>query len=556
MRWPRIAVTAARASSVAVIVAVLWLALLTPGAGAHALLVSSTPADNASLASSPQRLLLTFSENPDPKLSHVGILDSGAHAVAGLSGLQVVPGNPLQLQVTLSRPLPHGWYTVTWQTVSALDGHYANGVFVFGVGMAPPKVSPFGVVQGRTPMGLTVASAVGRWLLYLGLALMVGCAATCLITLKGKLPAGSRVILRSAWLLSVAGLFVMALAEQHIVGAPSLLPFLQTQTGQAYLVLGGVVLGACSLAVALLELYPHRATLWGIGAVGAVAMFVHAQAGHGNAGSPWRPLHLLEQWLHMVAVGAWIGGLVWLLLALRDKDGDDRSHTIRAFSRMAAYGLGVVVITGLLRAYTEVGSFHALLTTSYGDALLIKLGLVCVTVGLAALNRYRYVPALGLGDKAVQALRRTVGGEVFLAGGILATTAVLVALAPAALASLGGGGSTPGLVVSGSDYGATTQVRLTVTSGHVGSNTFEARVNDFGTSTPTPALSVQLQFLLPAHPELGSATLSLKKQANGLWQATGSELAIAGRWTIDVLVQGAANAVDVPLTVNVTTAGP
>jgi len=179
-----------------------------------------------------------------------------------------------------------------------------------------------------------------------------------------------------------------------------------------------------------------------------------------------------------------------------------------------------------------------------------------VTVGLAALNRYRYVPALGLGDKAVQALRRTVGGEVFLAGGILATTAVLVALAPAALASLGGGGSTPGLVVSGSDYGTTTQVRLTVTSGHVGSNTFEARVNDFGTSTPTPALSVQLQFLLPAHPELGSATLSLKKQANGLWQATGSELAIAGRWTIDVLVQGAANAVDVPLIVNVTTAGP
>jgi copper transport protein len=316
-----------------------------------------------------------------------------------------------------------------------------------------------------------------------------------------------------------------------------------------------VVLGACSLAVVMLELYPHRATLWGIGAAGALAMFAHAQAGHGNAGSSLRPLHLLEQWLHMVAVGAWIGGLVWLLLALRDKDGLDRGQATRVFSRMAGYGLAVVVLTGLLRAYTEVGSFHALVSTSYGDALLIKVGLVCVIVCLAALNRYRYVPALGMGTEAVQALRRTVGGEVFLAGGILATTAVLVALAPAAFASLSGGASTTGMVVSGSDYATTTQVRLTVTPGHVGSNTFEARVTDYGTSTPTPARSVQLQFSLPAHPELGSATLSLTRQANGIWKASGSELAIAGRWTVDVLVQGAASAVDVPLTVNVTASG-
>jgi copper transport protein len=552
MRRPWVRATALRASAVAAILAVAWLAVLTPAAGAHALLVNSVPADNASLASSPQRLLLTFSESPDPKLSHIAILDSSAHAIAGLSALRAVPGNSLQWQVTLARPLPQGWYTVTWQTVSALDGHFANGLFVFGVGVTPPKVSPFGVVQGHTAMSLTALSAVGRWLLYCGLALMVGADSTCLIALKGRLPAGSRVILRGAWLLSVVGLFVMALTEQHIVGAPSLLPFLQTQTGRAYLILGGVVLGACSLAVVLLGLYPRRATLWGIGAVGAAAMFVHAQAGHGNASSSLRPLHLFEQWLHMVAVGAWIGGLVWLLLALRDRDGLDRSQAVRTFSRMAGYGLAVVVITGLLRAYTEVGSFHALLTTSYGDALLIKVGLACLIVGLAALNRYRFVPALGLDSAAVRTLRRTVGGEVLLAGGILATTAVLVALAPAAFASLTGGGRATGLTASGSDYAATVQVRLSVTPGQVGSNTFEAQVNNYGSSTPAPARSVQLQFTLPAHPELGSATLSRTKQANGVWQASGTALAISGRGTIDVVVQGAANAVDVPLTVGVT----
>ena len=551
MTLRRVGATALRASAVAALLAGLWLVLPTPAAGAHALLVSSSPADNASLTRSPQRVLLTFTENPDPKLSHVQILDSSAHVMAGVSGLQAVPGNPLQLQVTLSHSLPHGWYTVTWQTVSALDGHYANGLFVFGVGMAPPTVSPFGVVQGHTATELTVGSAVGRWLLYWGLALMIGCASTCLIALNGRLPAGGRMILRSAWLLSAAGLFVMALAEQHIVGAPSLLPLLQTHTGQAYLILGAVVLGVCGAAVVLVELYPRRVTLWGIGAAGALAMLVHAQAGHANAGSPLRPVHLLEQWVHMVAVGAWIGGLVWLLLALRQKDGPDRSQAIRVYSRMAGYSLGVVVVTGLLRAFTEVGSLHALVATSYGHVLLVKVGLVCVIVCLAAFNRYRYVPALGLGAKAVQALRRTVRGEVFVAGGILAATAVLVALAPAAFATLSGGGGATGLVVAGSDYATTTQVRLTVSPGHTGNNTFAARVNDYGASMPAPARSVQLQLSLPARPELGTATLSLTKQANGTWQGSGSELAIAGRWTIDVLVQGAANAVVVPLTVNV-----
>ncbi len=169
---------------------------------------------------------------------------------------------------------------------------------------------------------------------------------------------------------------------------------------------------------------------------------------------------------------------------------------------------------------------------------------------LGAFNRYRHVPALGVGANAMQALRRTARGEVVVAAGVLATTAVLVGLAPAAFTTLASGTST-GLVAVGSDYATTTEVHLTITPGNVGSNTFVARVNDYGTSTPAPAGSVQLQFSLPAHPELGSATLSLKRQANGVWQGSGSELAIAGRWTIDVLVQGATSGVVVPMSVTV-----
>ena len=531
--------------------ALLWV----PSASAHALLVSSKPSNNAVLASSPRRLLLTFTEYPDTRLSHVSILDSRGHVVATPS-IKSVAGDQSTVQAILSQRLPRGWYTVTWRTVSAIDGHVANGLFVFGVRVVPPSVSPFGVVLGRTPTLLSALQAAGRWLLYWGLALLVGCASVCLIVLKGTLPSGGRVLARSAWLVAAIGLSVMTLAEEQVVGAPSLMPFFETQTGAAYVTMGTLVLAVCGAAVVLLDVWPNRATLWALGVAAALALGAHTMAGHADAASPYRPLHLVEQWLHMLAVGVWIGGLVWLLVALRRTENLDRPAAVRAFSHLATYALAVVVATGLLRAVTQVGSVRDLLFTSYGRVLLVKVVLVCVIALLGALNHYRHVPAIAAGTGPLRSLQRTVGGEISVAGGILAVTAVMVGLVPAALLSSAGASS--GVVVAtGSDYAHTVQVRLAVSPGSVGSNTFSADLTAYGGSRPFTAGSVQLQFALPAQPQIGSATLSLARQSAGRWQARGSQLSIAGTWSVSVLIQGATSGVVVPLTLKVAPArGP
>ena len=439
-----------------------------------------------------------------------------------------------------------------WLSVSTLDGHAANGLFVFGVGTSPPKVSPFGTVEG-TSGGLLAVSALGRWLLYLGLALLIGGAGTCLFVLKGSLPSGWRVLLRTAWLLAALGAATMTLAEQHIVGAPTLLPLFQTEVGHSFLVLTLVVVVGCGLAVVLVDLLPGRPTLWGLGATVALVMFIHAQAGHAYAPSGLKPLHFLEQLAHMLAVGIWVGGLVWLLLALRPDNEFDRVAAIRRFSRLAGYALGVVLLTGFLRAFNEIGSVRELLSTSYGRALLVKVALVVVIVGLGGLNRYRLVPALEAGAKAIQGLRRAVRGEVVVAMGILAATAVLAGLAPAVLSALGSAGPPAGTSVSvtGTDYAQTTRVRLTVSPGAVGRNSFTAKVSESTTGRPVAASSVQLEFSLSTRPEIGSATLSLRRSSSGVWQASGSELAIAGTWSVTVLVQTPTTGVSVPLSVRV-----
>ncbi len=121
-----------------VLALVLGAALALPQAvAAHALLQSSVPAAGSTLAASPSAVTITFGEQPDARLSSIKVLDSSGRNVAS-GPSTAVPGAPLQLTVPLPS-LPDGVYTVSWRTVSAVDGHVAAGSFAFGVGVGPPR---------------------------------------------------------------------------------------------------------------------------------------------------------------------------------------------------------------------------------------------------------------------------------------------------------------------------------------------------------------------------------------------------------------------------------
>ena len=62
------------------------------------------------------------------------------------------------------------------------------------------------------------------------------------------------------------------------------------------------------------------------------------------------------QWTHFAAVGVWLGGLAALLLAVRGAESAAKAAAVGRFSRIAAAGLAVVAVTGLLRALDELNS--------------------------------------------------------------------------------------------------------------------------------------------------------------------------------------------------------
>jgi copper transport protein len=505
----------------------LGLALASPRAEAHALLARSDPAAGALLDKAPPVVLLTFTERPDPALSIVHVLDSAGRAVErGRAAAVESDRNSLVAQVP---GLGRGAYTVTWRTTSSVDGHSTGGSFAFGVGVAPPAAAS----ASRTPPtpAPSTLSIAGRWLLYLGLAALLGLVA--MVRIAGSAFSVPVRGLRLLWAAAAAGVALLAV---DLVRTTRVSParLASTTTGTKLL----VEIGAVAL-VGLVVASRRRGAGTALGVTVAAALLARAWGGHAAAASP-ALLAIGLQWLHLLALGVWLGGLPWLAAVLRSAPPGERARIAARFSAIATVALAVTVLSGTVRAIDEVGSWRGLFRTSFGVALLVKLAIVALVVALGARNRFRHVADAG--DR----LRRNVVAEAFLAAGILAVTAVLAGLPPAK--SLNAARATVSqVVVRGSDFATTTRVRLVVAPGGVGPNHFDAAVTDYDSGRLVDARRVALRLAPVDRPEIPASTLELAREGTR-WTADSPVLAVAGRWRVTVVVETAAGGKEIPLT--------
>jgi methionine-rich copper-binding protein CopC len=113
------------------------LALLLPEiAGAHAVLVKSSPARRAVLAAPPGRVELTFNERLEPAYSTVSVWAAGDARVDD-GKIVIAPDNPRRVSVGLPA-LKHGHYTVKYRVLS-VDGHVVEGTYPFEIRPRPPS---------------------------------------------------------------------------------------------------------------------------------------------------------------------------------------------------------------------------------------------------------------------------------------------------------------------------------------------------------------------------------------------------------------------------------
>lgn len=537
----------ARTVSLAAIIAFSTAATLPLTVSAHALPQSSIPAEGSSVQQSPPDVVITFGEPPDPNLSTITVVNiSGTNVDAGPT--VHLPGAALELETPLKPDLPAGVYTVTWKTVSSVDGHLATGSYAFGIGVAAdavPKPSP--ASSAAAPPSLVAVFM--RLVLFTGVIVVLGAVVLGAFAFGAPTLAMRRVIAAGAVAALVGTLGVMG---AQVVAAGVTLPNLFGSTLGRSLVERGipavVLLGA---GMVLLRGWHPRLTGIVAGASAVVAMGVDVLSSHANAESPMA-LNVMAQWLHIGAVGVWIGGLVALLFSVMGTPSEPKAHAARRLSTLAGIGLAVVAATGVFRAVIEVQTWSNLVSTAFGALVVLKIALILVLAGLGAVNRYRNIPRV---PHALRSLRRIVTTEVLVAFGALTVAAALVNVAPPAEYGVSAATRQPAsVVVSGSDFATTVRVRLVITPGTAGFNTFNLRVTDYDTGAAVGASRVTMQLTQPLRPNLGSSTLVLQKQRDGSFQGRGGNVSLAGIWEAAVIVENGDRSTEVHL--QFATGGP
>jgi copper transport protein len=524
---------------VAVGVAAATLVVAAAPAGAHALPQSSDPAPGATLKQAPTQVSIVFGETPDVRLSLLRVLDSAGqdHTVGKTSA---AASDPRVLTVALGK-LADGVYTVSWRTVSQVDGHLAAGTFAFGVGVTPTGTTT-AAFSSKSP-NPSALSVVSRWLLYAGLMVLVGGAFVALACYR-QVPARLPLMLflaAAVGLVGAAGITADSRQHAHLAWSDLLGSSLghQFEWRIVPIVAAAAVAGA---ALLVRRGRPRRILVAAAGAAGLAAMWGDVEASHAAAAHTLRVVRMGDQWAHFAAAGVWAGGLAALLLTIGAAESGARVVAVKRFSTTALVSVAVIAATGFQRAYDEVGTLHSLVHAAFGQYVLVKIALLGGLVALGAVNRYRSVPALAA---STQPLRRVGGMELIALAGVLAATAILQALAPPTTTAAT---AVHPLVLHGQDFGTTVRVTLTISPALAGFNQFSLKAADFDTGRPLDA-TASLRFNLPARPDLGSSTLALRRATLGQFAANGANLSIDGPWTVTVDLQEATGGVEIPFTV-------
>jgi copper transport protein len=226
--------------------------------------------------------------------------------------------------------------------------------------------------------------------------------------------------------------------------------------------------------------------------------------------------------LHGVGVAYWVGALA-PLAAMARRRSDALPGALKDFSAVAVPVVGVLVLTGLGLAIVQLESFGALIETDYGIILLVKLALVLLLLGLAALNRFYLTAMIVENHRNTRPLLRSVVFECVLAVGILAVVAGWRFTPP------------PRTLVADVDAPLAVHIhtdaamfQVLVSPGKVGSDNFVLQLMN-GDATPLQAKEATLILSLPERgiePLERTATLG----ADGYWHVQDVPLPYPGHW--------------------------
>lgn len=547
------------------ILCVVVLTLLASDrAEAHAVLVRSVPVPGAVLTAAPRTVLLEFNEELDAGFSTIRLVDRQQQIVAAGPGV-IDPQTPKELRLAFD-PLPAGSYTAIWRVRSAVDGHITDGHLPFAVGAdtvaALPAAAPADAALAPPPL----RDSVVRWLNLLFVMLALGSVpfgvfvwqpavtgsigthqsvsaevrtahASMVWVLRKLVFVGGILLLLATLLLLVTQAASAAdVPWMAAIGAPTM-QLLSSRTG--VLLLARVVLTLGVMAVVWrLPLVGRR--WWPALLLGGALLLTFSLNSHSAAVDSGAGVAIAMDWLHIVAMVVWMGGLVPLIFAVwparhAAEHSPPLGTLLSYFSRLAISGVVVLALTGVYSYMLHINNLDVLASTTYGRALVIKTVLFGTLLLLGGLNMLFLAPRLRLaGEHIVRALGRSVQVELVVGVLLLLAVGAMTSVAPGNAIREAAGQPE---IVQQAAVGAVELV-LRIAPAANGDSTFVIDVHDPRPGAANAPSKVVLRFHARAM-DMGALQTEAAPVTPQQFETHGSYLSMDGPWAIDVVLRRA-----------------
>ena len=408
--------------AIAFSVVLILLIPSVPKTYAHAFVIRSDPSPSQSLSIPPSKVDVYFSEPVDLRYSKLIVLDSNGKQVDN-KDIQNINNDQTSLTVTLPAGLKDGVYTISTKVLSQTDGHVTDNAFVFGIGestVLPISSKNGGSANNPAFSQLYIPEAIARFPALVGQVMIVGAAFATLWLwrpiskiswMKDSFQQTRNRIDRNLIILTIIGSIILVSSDFAIIYVQAnsinigIGEAIATKFGNVWIVRSmlSLILLAISLFIYTRRLKKSddllstsKKQVISILAIGIMTLVTTSLIGHGAANGQILPI--TTDFIHNLAASVWIGGVIYLAFIVvpilrRSTSLEDYvkvsllSLLIPRFSTIPVVILGIIIVTGPLLLYILESNIALTLASVYGKALIVKLSLAAIMIGIGAYNQ-------------------------------------------------------------------------------------------------------------------------------------------------------------------------
>lgn len=377
----------------------IFLIVIPLSVSAHAAPVAYAPEESSVVSLFPETINIRFSERLEESASSMRLFFPSGH-IATLS-THVDAADPRTLVGKYDAPAreEYGTYTLSWQVVSADDGHYTKGAFQFFVGTTTAPLTTRASVEVVHSSGYLEATTI--FMKLFGESMLLGLFALLALVGRRRIFSDSalyalrlyaeRFFIAAFIMLGTGAIAYMTLKThglavvQEIGFFDALSKFLRTTAGEMTIALLMLLpmfyfaaKGMISRLVAGESLLVRH---WGSLVVLLLISYTQARLSHAAASHILPAFSVFMNIPHMMGKGLWVGGLTALAFvffpAVAQIGAEGLSRAVRTmsvmFNNIAALAILLGGVSGAWIVWLHLKSFDHLLTTPWGNAFLVLL---------------------------------------------------------------------------------------------------------------------------------------------------------------------------------------